>query len=154
MTPLPPADWVGEYDAWIHAIGRRLGIDVPPPRGIESYERELADVIAEAQRRLPGIRKRFQDGLGELRLGLKIGLPTRDGGKEFVWVSPLEWRGDGAVSCRLESDPHDCDGFSQGQQLTIAESDIADYVIGSETTGVVDPGLSHRIAENYGLIVS
>jgi hypothetical protein len=154
VTPLPPSDWTGDYDSWIHTAGRRLGLDAPPPRGPAAYDGEMAAAAAEVQRRLPGLRERHAAGLGDLKMGLKIGLPTRRGGREFVWVLPLAWPGGGRISCRLESEPRDCEGYRHGQTLDIAETDVVDYIIGSEASGVVDPGLSERIAENYGLIIS
>jgi hypothetical protein len=38
--------------------------------------------------------------------------------------------------------------------MSVAEGAVVDYVIGSAEGGVVDPGLSDRIAENYGLMVA
>jgi hypothetical protein len=154
LTPLPPTDWAGDYDAWIHTTARRLGLDAPPPRDGTAYEIEMAEAVAEVQRRLPGLRSRFSAGLGELRMGIKVALPTRSGGQELVWAMPLEWPTGGPISASLQSEPHDCEGFELGQTMYIAERDVMDYAIGSETGGVVDPGLTNRIAENYGRIIS
>ena len=154
VTPVPPSSWTGGYDAWIHTAARRLGLDAPPARDPSGYNGEMAEATAEVQRRLPGLRDRFRAGLGDLKMGLKVGLPTRSRGLEFVWMLPLEWPAGGPIRCQLMSEPRDCEGFALGQAVSVAERDVMDYVIGSEGGGVVDPGLSGRIAENYGLMIA
>jgi hypothetical protein len=154
VTPQPPKLWRGGYDGWIVAVGRKLGVRVDPAAGPRGYEEAMRTAMAKVQRRLPAIRKRFLAGMGELNLGFKVGLRTRSGGREYVWVSPEDWSKADTLIGRLESQPHDCKGYKQGQKMRLATTKLADYAIGSEKTGLVDPGLTSRIAEDYGLVMS
>lgn len=152
VTPQPPLDWSGDYDAWIMSIGRRLGVDVPEADRENEYEKAMATAAAEVQRRLPSLRERFIGGMNGLNLGLKVGLTTRHGGKEYVWVRPTDWKDENALVCVLESQPRSCEGYKRGQNMSLAMSELFDYAIGSESGGLVDPGLTQRIAEDYGLV--
>ncbi len=49
-------------------------------------------------------------------------------------------------------DSRNCEGYEYGSQLTLTSTDIIDYVIGSEE-GVVDAGLTQRIAADYGKLI-
>lgn len=152
VTPQPPLDWHADYDAWVRMVGRSLGVDVPEADCENEYEKAMATAAAEVQRRLPGLRDRFNGGMAGMNLGLKVGLTTRQGGKEYVWVRPTDWQNENALVCVLESQPRNCDGFKRGQTLNLAMSELFDYAIGSESSGLVDPGLTQRIAEDYGLV--
>ena len=153
LTPQPPSDWDGDYDNWIRLIGRRLGVDVPHPDSDGSHEQALEAASQEARRRLPGVRQKFVAGMGDLNLAFKVGLATRAGGKEYVWVSPLDWSAEDKVVCRLDSQPRDCKGYKAGQKLSLGVEDVFDYVIGSEDAGIVEGGITQRIAEDYGLVI-
>jgi hypothetical protein len=154
ITPQPPLDWTDGYDNWIVQVGRKLGVDVSEPCDETGYENAMASAAAELQQRLPSLRARFLKGMEGLNLGFKIGLTTRKGGKEYVWVRPTEWKDPSTVECILECQPRDCRGFKLGQKLNLPISDLLDYCVGSETAGVVEPGLTQRIAEDFGLIIS
>ncbi len=153
FTPLPPLDWPGSFDDWIADAGRALGIDAPPPLGPDTYHQVLADAVAEVQRRLPGIREQFRTAMAGVIVALKIGLPTRAGGTEFVWLIAESWDDDGTITATLDSAPHDCEGYAAGQRVTIGSSQIVDYMIGGTEKGPFDPGLTQLIAENYGLVI-
>jgi hypothetical protein len=152
FTPLPPIDWPGSFDDWIADAGRALGFDAPPPLGPETYHQVFADAIAEVQRRLPGIREQFRNAMPGVILALKIGLPTRAGGTEYVWLIAESWGDDGKITATLDSSPHDCEGYASGQRVTIPASEIVDYMIGGTEAGPFDPGLTQRIAEDYGRV--
>jgi hypothetical protein len=38
-------------------------------------------------------------------------------------------------------------------RMNISTGELLDYTIGSPTAGVVEPGLTQRIAEDYGLVL-
>jgi hypothetical protein len=155
LTILPPSDWSGTYDGWIVQVARHLGLDIAPAQPAEAYHAQFTDAVREVQGRVPDIRSRFRAGLDGLILALKVGLPTTAGGTEFVWLSVLEWPDDETATCRLESSPVDCPGYTLGQTMPVAVVDIVDFMIGgAEAGGVVDPGLTQRLAEDYGLTIA
>ena len=153
ITPQPASDWTNGYDKWIVNIGRRLGVDVPEPGDEKGYEKAMANAADDLQQRLPSLRRRFLAGLDGLNLGFKVGLTTRKGGKEYVWVRPTDWKQEDTVLCVLESQPRDCKGHKLGQKLSLSVGELLDYAIGSPGAGVVEPGLTQRIAEDYGLVL-
>lgn len=152
VTPQPAADWKGDYDSWIVMIGRSLGVDVPTPDLQNAHEEAMTNAAAQVQQRLPSLRQRFLKGMDGFNLGLKVGLTTRQGGKEYVWVRPTDWTDENGLLCVLESQPRQCPGFKRGQTLNLRMSELFDYALGSETGGLVDAGLTQRIAEDYGLV--
>lgn len=154
LTPVPPTDWRGSYDEWVVTITRAIGIDAPPPRPREAYDEELAAATEKAQQRLPELRERYLAGLDGNTLGLKLGLATSAGGREFVWATVEDWSNTELVICALESEPLDVDGLESGARLEVRPSEVVDYAIGNPSTGVVDPGLTQRIAEDYGVTVN
>lgn len=153
VTPQPPKDWKDGYDSWIVAVGRMLGLEVPEPGDERGYEKAMAEAAAAVQRLLPSLRTRFLAGMDGLHLGFKVGLKTRKGGKEFVWIRPTDWSEETKLVCVLESQPQDCKGYKLGQNISLPVSEILDYVIGAEGAGVVESGPTQRIAENYGLVL-
>jgi hypothetical protein len=112
----------------------------------------MAKAVVEVQHRLTGLRERFIAGMGGLNLGMKVGLATPDGGKEYVWVRVTDWKDPQAVEAILESQPRCVDGYKMGQSMRLTRADLLDYVIGSESAGIIDSGLTQRIAEDYGLV--
>lgn len=155
LTPQPPAHWTQGYDAWIAFAGRALGIEVPDADlDPDGHVQEMEKATAAFQQRLPQLRARYLAGMDGLNLGFKLGLATGAGGMEYVWVQPTGWQDPAVLACTLESEPHDCAGYSYGQQLAVPVTQLTDYAIGSEEAGLVEPGVTQRIAENYGLIIS
>lgn len=155
VTPQPSSEWTHGYDAWITLIGRQLGIDAPIPcNDLNGYELEMAKATQELQRRIASLRARYLEGMDGFNLGFKVGLTTISGDKEYVWVSPLDWGDEAILACRLESQPYDCKGYKLGQELRIPIAELFDYAIGSESAGLVEGGLTQRIAEDYGLVVT
>lgn len=154
ITPVPPPAWEGGYDQWLFETTAALGMEPPAPQPASSYPAAFAEAVARAGQRLPELRTRFLEGMDGLNLGLKTGLATDGGGVEYVWVRPVAWPEPDTLTCILESAPEDCAGYHLGQELTLRTEDITDYGIGSEDAGLVDPGFTQRIAEDYGLVVS
>lgn len=154
LTPQPPEQWTSSYDAWITFAGRSLGMDAPDAV-LDPYAhvQEIESATSVFQQRLPSLRTRYLAGMGGLSLGFKVGLTTGSGGKEYVWVRPVDWQNEQLIQCILESEPHDCKGYQAGQTLSLSVADLSDYAVGSEEAGLVEPGVTQRIAENYGLII-
>ncbi len=70
------------------------------------------------------------------------------------WLTTMtDWKDKNKVECVLESQPYDCKGYKRGQTLKLPVEELLDYVIGSESTGVVEAGLTQRIAEDYGMVI-
>lgn len=153
ITPVPPAGWPGSYDQWLYQATSALGMEPPEPMPHSAYARALADAIAQARNEIPALRQRFLQGMDGLNLGLKIGLKTGAGGTEYVWTRPIDWSDPDMLICILESQPYECEGYEIGQRLALPLGDIVDYGIGSEEAGLVEPGYTQRIAEDYGEVV-
>jgi uncharacterized protein YegJ (DUF2314 family) len=153
ITVSPPASFEGGYDQWVYETSKALGFNPPRPNTMDSYDAALEEAVMDTQSKLSSIRERFVSGLNGLNLGLKIGLDTSAGGKEFVWVRPIKWDDNKSLKVVLECQPYDCDGYNYGDELEINESDITDYGIGSEEAGLVEHGASQQVAEDYGLIL-
>jgi len=83
----------------------------------------------------------FWRGWTVLNLGFKVGLTTRKGGKEYVWVRPTDWNDEKTVICVLESQPRDCKGYKLGQKLSLPVGELLDYAIGSESAALLSRGL-------------
>ncbi len=153
ITPVPPPGWTAGYDQWLFETTAALGMEPPAPQPASSYEAAFSAAVARARQHLPELRARFLAAMDGLNLGLKTGLKTDSGGIEYVWVRPVAWPEPDTLTCILESEPDDCAAYRLGQQLTLRTADIADYGIGSEDAGLVDPGYTQRIAEDYGLLL-
>ncbi len=154
LTPRPPSRWTEGYDAWITWAGRSLGLDIPPADlSPDGSVRALAAAQAAFRAKIPRLRLRYLQGLHGLNMGFKIGLPTKSGGREYVWVRPIDWSDPALPRCVLENQPRECPGYELGQTLEVPVDQLADYAIGSERTGLVECGPSQRIAEDYGAVI-
>lgn len=153
ITPLPPDDWAGDYDNWVMHVCRSLGVDAPAPCGPKGYEEAMAGVASTLNNRLPELRRRFRSGMDGQNLGFKIALATNSGGKEFVWIRATDWNDESNIVGVLESDPCDCPKYIRGQSIRVPISDLTDFGIGSESGGLIDGGLTQRIAEDFGRVI-
>jgi len=153
VTPMPPSEFEGGYDMWIMTAGRLLGVDAPAPTDTRGYEAAMANAAAALQNRLGSLRKRFLAGMNGANLGFKIGLLTRSGAREYVWVRATDWKDPVNIVAVMENQPRDCKGYKLGQTLKVSATDLLDYCVGSEDAGVVEAGLTQRIAEDYGLVL-
>ncbi len=153
VTPVPPPSWKGSYDEWLYQATSALGFGPPEPMSHSAYDRVLADAIAQARADIPALRQRYLLGMDGLNLGLKVGLKTGTGGIEYVWTRPIDWSDPDMLICILESQPYECADYEVGQRIALPLQDIVDYGIGSEEAGLVEPGYTQRIAEDYGEVV-
>ncbi|MGZ5074061.1 MAG: hypothetical protein ACXWBL_13040 [Usitatibacter sp.] len=152
ITPQPPLDWPASYDEWLVEVARALGQEAEPATDREGYERAMEAAYEQVQARIPALRARFLHPPDRLELSLKIGLDTEDGGKEWVWVAPFDWREPGHVGVTIESEPR-TEGYAAGDRLTVAVTDVVDFCLGNREQGTVEPGLTTRIAMDYGLVI-
>jgi uncharacterized protein YegJ (DUF2314 family) len=81
-----------------------------------------------ARAQLPMLQKVFQNGLtpGE-QLQVKVPFATADGGKEWMWVEVLEWKGD-QIKGVLRNEPRNVPGVKVGQTVSARQSDVFDYL--------------------------
>jgi len=151
LRPLPMLGFGGDLDHWLRDTCRTLGQNAPDPLPASALDRELAAAAERAQAALPSIRERFRRGLApDESLLVKVALVTSGGGAEHVWVRVVGWE-DGTLSGVLESQPLDCPGYTLGQEMRVAESDVEDRCIASQSLGIVEPGLTDAIVLDFGV---
>lgn len=149
MLPMP--GFLGDPDLWLRDTCRTLGQDAPDPLPSSALDREIAAAAERARATLPAIRERFCHGLApDESLLVKVALVTSSGGGEHVWVRVVGWEDDN-LSGILESKPHDCSGYTLGQEMRFAASDVEDRCIASKTRGIVEPGLTDIIVLDFGV---
>lgn len=89
----------------------------------------LREASERARRQLPALQKAFVRGLapGE-RLEFKVPFTmTNGGGREYMWVEVLEWKGE-QIKGMLLSDPRYVAGLKAGQIVETRQSDVFDYI--------------------------
>jgi len=151
LRPLPMPGFIGDPDLWLRDTCRTLGQDAPDPLPFSALDRELAAAGERARANLPAMRERFQRGLApDESLMAKVALATSRGGGEHVWVRVVGWE-NATLSGILESAPHDCPGYTLGQEMRFAESEVEDRCIASEARGIVEPGLTDMIVLDFGV---
>jgi len=90
----------------------------------------LEEASAAARKKLPGLRKDFQNGLepGELILvKAPFPIPGDAGNNEWMWVEISKWNGD-AITGTLQSEPFNIPDLQAGQEVSVSESDVFDYI--------------------------
>lgn len=88
----------------------------------------LRAASARARAQLADIKGSFLKGLapGE-QLLVKAPFITNDGGREWMWVEVIEWKGD-QIKGMLRSDPRHVPGLKAGQIVESRQADIFDYL--------------------------
>jgi hypothetical protein len=157
LTLVAPGCAPQDIDEWIVPLANALGLEAEPAIAEGGYERAMQAAQARTQAALGGVRERFMNrgllNFGGPRFGFKIGLATSDGGTEWVWVQPKDWKSAERLKVKLESAPVSVPGRRQGDSFEIAAADIADYVIYDPKSGESEGGFTQRIAADYGLIL-
>jgi uncharacterized protein YegJ (DUF2314 family) len=86
---------------------------------------------AKSLKRLSELRPRFQLGLKPKEtLFVKARLEDPAGRAEWMWVDVLSWKGP-LISGRLASEPRMATHLKPGQELTLQESEVADFLFTS-----------------------
>jgi len=108
------------------------------------------DVLLAASRRarerLPAMKTILGAGLEPGQVLLVKG-PFRkpDGGDEWMWVEVVSWRGS-RIKGVLTNEPFEVPGLRAGQEVTVAEGDVFDYLLqnpdgtqeGNETSRIIE----------------
>jgi len=92
------------------------------------HTNELLVASKAANAKLPGLREAFRRGLqpGEY-IEVKAPFATPDGGNEWMWVEVTSWDGD-VISGLLKNEPVNIPSLHGGQQVTISQSRVFDYI--------------------------
>lgn len=147
----PSGDSVDMADEWLRRTCRRLGLAAPAAQPISALDSAMAEASRRAVQGLPRIRQRLEAGLPDGQICvIKVGLETAHGDKEFVWVRVTEWSSDGFVG-PLEVQPNDCPGYTLGQTMRVADTDVFDCAIVNPTAGPVEPALTDVVAQDFGV---
>jgi hypothetical protein len=142
-------------DAWLRDATRALGMDTPSALPTEDFQATMTAASQRAVADLPSFRARLRAGLpaGQFAV-VKTGLPTASGAREFVWVRVTDVS-DGAFVGTLAVQPSaDCSGYAMGQDMRIADGDVYDRGIFSETTGPVEPAFTDVVAQEFGVDIA
>lgn len=148
---VPPDAYAGGKDEWLRETCRRLGQDAPEAAPAD----RLGDAMQRASRRarqtLGEFRARFHRGLpDDQAMVVKYGLRATDGSPEYVWLTVTAWD-DAGVTGTLETPPHGVPGYTQGQEMRIAEPDFFDRAVVSKTDGMIDVALTDIVAQEFGV---
>lgn len=129
ITITRPGNVLSDQGEWLYAVMKRLVPVDDVPRMVHSGSDEMAAAHERAVAELPQIRSRFQAGLqpGEV-LMIKHGFPTPDDDREYMWVTVTRWR-DNKIVGQLSNVPNDVPSLSIGQEVTISESEVFDWVL-------------------------
>ena len=89
---------------------------------------ELKAASEAARAKLPALRAAFNKGLqpGEY-IQLKLPFPIPTGGNEWMWVEVMSWDGDTIVGL-LKNEPVNIPTLHGGQQVTVSQSKVFDYL--------------------------
>lgn len=81
-----------------------------------------------ARKKLPELKTRFNKGLeiGE-SISLKAPFETPSGSWEWMWVQVLSWN-DGVIKGLLRNVPRDVPSLKEGDEVTIMQKDVFDYI--------------------------
>ena len=110
------------------------------------HDDELLAASRRARERLPAMKNIFAGGLepGQL-LMVKGPFGKPDGGNEWMWVEVVSWQGS-RIRGVLNNEPFEVPGLHGGQEVTVAEGDVFDYVLenpdgteeGNETSRIIE----------------
>jgi uncharacterized protein YegJ (DUF2314 family) len=103
---------------------------VPDSTVMESSDDpELAAVKKKVQARLPALATAFAKGLplGQ-RISVKAPFDTKDGKREWMWVSVSEWKGN-VIGGSLDNAPEIVMTLRLGSKVQVKQADVADYVL-------------------------
>ena len=119
----PGPDHYARQDALLSAL---FGTEDSVARVKHTDELKAASEAARAK--LPALRAAFNKGLqpGEY-IQLKLPFPIPTGGNEWMWVEVMSWDGDTIVGL-LKNEPVNIPTLHGGQQVTVSQSKVFDYL--------------------------
>lgn len=93
------------------------------------HDEELLEASRKAKEEFPRLATLARHGFapGE-RLLLKAPFKTDTGGKEWMWVEVITWKGD-LVNGVLQNDPDEVSGLNAGARVEFRASDAFDYIL-------------------------
>jgi hypothetical protein len=137
-------------DEWLRMSCERLGLDVPSAKPLSAFRESMDDANRRAIDDLPAFRARLSGGLEDGQVPMiKTGLDTAAGVKEYVWVHVVAWKDDEFVGI-LAAEPRNCPGYTKGQLMHVADSDVFDRAIFGATEAVERP-LTDVVAMDFGM---
>jgi uncharacterized protein YegJ (DUF2314 family) len=82
----------------------------------------------KARKKLDGLRDDFNNGLnpGEF-IQVKAPFATPDGGKEWMWVEVLSWKGE-VINGLLKNEPYYIPDLKGGTEVAVNQRDVFDYI--------------------------
>jgi hypothetical protein len=140
-----------DVDEWLRESCARLGLAVPAARPSSAFREAMDAASRYAVAELPELRARLNAGLPDGQLAaIKIGLDSTTGSNEYVWVRVTEWPA-GEFAGKLAVQPRNCPGYTLGQPVRVADSDVFDRAIFSNTEGAIQPSLTDVVAMDFGV---
>lgn len=145
ITITRPGNVLSDQGEWLYAVMKRLVPLDDIPRMVPSASDEMAAAHERAVAELPQIRARFRAGLqpGEV-LMIKHGFATPDDDREYMWVTVTKWRDD-KIAGRLSNIPNEVPSLSIGQEVTVSESEVFDWVL-LMGDGETEGGYTNQVA--------
>jgi uncharacterized protein YegJ (DUF2314 family) len=92
------------------------------------HDAEVLAASRKAREKLLAFKPTFQAGLppGEVLL-VKAPFHAVDGGREWMWVEVIEWKGHQIIGTLLNQ-PAYIASLKEGQQVEVSEADVFDYI--------------------------
>jgi hypothetical protein len=151
LTVVPPSGSAVDRDDWLYESCHLLGLAVPPAKPFSALEESMDAASQRAVGDLPRLRARLNADLpvGQFAM-IKTGLDSTTGAKEYVWVRVARWP-EGEFVGALAVQPVNCPGYTQGQVIRVADSDVFDRVIFSASEGAIEPSLTDLVAMDFGV---
>lgn len=146
----PPTDfedYVGVF--FEETAGKLLPGETQEVVSVAGDDPKLLEATRKALERLPGIKRRFQEGLeyGAV-LCVKHGVPLGDCGVEYVWSTVSTWRGR-RIQALLRNQPLCGSNLRAGQPLEIHEREVIDWEVqkldGTREGGYTSAALLERL---------
>ena len=98
-------------------------------RRLREFDAQIASAVKQARTTLPGVKKRFQEGLPQEHvLFLTTRLYDSDGTFEQVFIRVREWSNK-TVQGIIANELLTVQSFTQGQQITFPEKAVLDWTI-------------------------
>lgn len=137
------ADRHVKQDALLSSL---FGVAAKEPISRIKHNDALLAASRRAKERIPKLRLAFKAGLppGEY-IQVKVPFDTLGGGREWMWVEVANWKGNGQIAGLLKNEPVDIPSMHAGQEVTVNQDDIFDYLYvrangateGNETSAII-----------------
>ncbi|WP_420572457.1 DUF2314 domain-containing protein [Kordia sp.] len=114
-----------------------------------NHNEEILAASERAKKRLPALRKLFNDGLDAgNNLLLKAPFTTDDGGNEWMWIEVTKWTGE-TIEGILQNEPYYIKDLKSGTKVTIQQADVFDYIF-QKSDGTSEGNETGRLIAKYG----